>query len=132
MVPFLAMKVDASLPYSTNSAKRRPGKTQFTYIHSPSCVFTCINCRGERIKQTHANKIMTFSKLLGMLRETIFSSKTTSNISTVSMRSCAILKESGQINSLYDIESAPVLNNNNKSKGDTHKVIFKTFGTKKI
>ena len=79
----------------------------------------------------HENEIMAYSKLLGMLWGTIFSSKTTSNISTVSKRSNAILKESIQINSLYDIESVPVLNRSNKSKGDTHKVIFKTFGPKK-
>ena len=96
----------------------------------------------------HANAITAFSKLLGMLWGTIISSKatshsfeilwwtifsfkTTSNISTESKRSSAILKESSQIKSLYDMESVPVLNNSNKSKGDTHKVIFKTFGPKK-
>ena len=80
----------------------------------------------------HANAIMAFSKLLGMLWGTIisskttshsfeilwwtmFSSKTTSNISTESKRSSAILKESSQIKSLYDMESVSVLNNSNKS-----------------
>ena len=142
MMPFLAMKMEASLPYFTNRVKRSPRNTPLTQmiwmvvrmadVHS-SKTFDLISnsCSGDSRKPMQTTAIIPFSNSFGTPWQSSFSSRIISSISTPSKRSNAMRRDTIQISSLYLIESVPVLRRSSRRTGDKQRVIFKIFGPKK-
>lgn len=136
MMPFLALKTNASLPYFRYNIKRSPRITPLTrrvYVNSFFCE-SDVHWRGfqQPYRLTCFDKLQweTTKKLKQTTTILMPSSCSWNSIQHLQIERQSWRKSPDQLSVETRFNIQPVLKNRNRRKGERQRVIFKTFGPK--